>query len=64
VLGWLPKGTHEWEKFVTPEELTTAIETAGFAVTDLKGVAYHPLRGDWSLSRDMAVNYMLLAARA
>lgn len=64
VLGWLPKGTHEWEKFVTPEELTSAVEAAGFSVTDLTGVAYHPLRGDWSLSRDMAVNYMLLAARA
>jgi len=63
VLGWLPKGTHEWEKFVTPDELTAAIETAGFAVTDLKGVAYNPLRDDWSLSRDTAVNYMLLAER-
>jgi 2-polyprenyl-6-hydroxyphenyl methylase/3-demethylubiquinone-9 3-methyltransferase len=64
VLGWLPKGTHEWEKFVTPDELTAAIETAGFAVSDLTGVAYNPLRGDWSLSRDTAVNYMLLASRA
>jgi 2-polyprenyl-6-hydroxyphenyl methylase/3-demethylubiquinone-9 3-methyltransferase len=64
VLGWLPKGTHEWDKFVTPDELTAAIETAGFAVNDLTGVAYNPLRGDWSLSRDTAVNYMLVASRA
>jgi 2-polyprenyl-6-hydroxyphenyl methylase / 3-demethylubiquinone-9 3-methyltransferase len=64
VLGWLPKGTHEWDKFVTPDELTAAIETAGFGVNDLTGVAYNPLRGDWSLSRDTAVNYMLVASRA
>jgi 2-polyprenyl-6-hydroxyphenyl methylase / 3-demethylubiquinone-9 3-methyltransferase len=64
VLGWLPKGTHEWDRFVTPEELTDAIEAAGFSVHDLTGVAYNPLRGDWSLSRDKAVNYMLLASRA
>lgn len=64
ILGWLPKGTHEWEKFVTPEELTAAIAAAGFAVTDTTGVAYNPLRGEWSLSRDMAVNYMLLASRS
>jgi 2-polyprenyl-6-hydroxyphenyl methylase/3-demethylubiquinone-9 3-methyltransferase len=64
VLGWLPKGTHEWDKFVTPDELTDAIERTGFTVTDLKGVAYNPLRDSWSLSQDTAVNYMLLAAKA
>jgi 2-polyprenyl-6-hydroxyphenyl methylase / 3-demethylubiquinone-9 3-methyltransferase len=64
VLGWLPKGTHDWEKFVTPDELAAAIETAGFSVADLTGVVYNPLRGDWSLSQDKAVNYMLVASRA
>jgi 2-polyprenyl-6-hydroxyphenyl methylase/3-demethylubiquinone-9 3-methyltransferase len=64
ILGWLPKGTHEWDKFVTPEELTSAIEAAGFAVNDLAGVAYNPLRDSWSLSGDTAVNYMLLASKA
>jgi 2-polyprenyl-6-hydroxyphenyl methylase/3-demethylubiquinone-9 3-methyltransferase len=63
VLGWLPRGTHEWEKFVTPDELTSAIAAAGFAVGDLKGVVYNPLRDSWSLSRDTAVNYMLLASQ-
>ncbi len=63
VLGWLPRGTHEWEKFVTPDELTAAIQGAGFVVSDLKGVVYNPLRDTWSLSRDTAVNYMLLASR-
>jgi 2-polyprenyl-6-hydroxyphenyl methylase/3-demethylubiquinone-9 3-methyltransferase len=63
VLGWLPKGTHQWDRFVTPEELALAIEASGFAVTDRTGVVYNPLRDQWSLSRDMAVNYMVVAAR-
>lgn len=64
VLGWLPKGTHQWEKFVTPEELRLAIENAGLGVTRLDGVVYNPLRDQWSLSRDTAVNYMAFAARS
>ena len=63
VLGWLPRGTHDWDRFVTPDELTSAIEGAGFALSDLKGVVYNPLRDTWSLSQDTAVNYMLLASR-
>jgi 2-polyprenyl-6-hydroxyphenyl methylase/3-demethylubiquinone-9 3-methyltransferase len=63
VLGWLPRGTHRWEKFVTPEELTLTVEAAGLVVTDLEGVVYNPLRDQWSLSRDTAVNYMALAAK-
>jgi 2-polyprenyl-6-hydroxyphenyl methylase / 3-demethylubiquinone-9 3-methyltransferase len=63
VLGWLPRGTHQWERFVTPEELALAIEASGFEVTDRSGVVYNPLRDRWSLSRDLAVNYMVLAAR-
>ncbi|QFU17809.1 bifunctional 2-polyprenyl-6-hydroxyphenol methylase/3-demethylubiquinol 3-O-methyltransferase UbiG [Microvirga thermotolerans] len=63
VLGWLPRGTHEWDRFVTPEELGAALEAAGFGVEDLTGVAYNPLAGTWALSRDTAVNYMLVAAR-
>ncbi|MDF2812028.1 MAG: bifunctional 3-demethylubiquinol 3-O-methyltransferase/2-polyprenyl-6-hydroxyphenol methylase [Microvirga sp.] len=62
LLGWLPKGTHEWEKFVRPDELHTALHVAGLIVSDETGVAYNPLTGAWSLSRDMGVNYMLLAA--
>ncbi len=64
VLGWLPRGTHQWERFVTPEELTAAIEAGGMRVSDLSGVTYNPLRDQWSLSRDTAVNYMATAERA
>jgi 2-polyprenyl-6-hydroxyphenyl methylase/3-demethylubiquinone-9 3-methyltransferase len=63
VLGWLPKGTHQWDRFVTPEELTLALEAANLTVTDRQGVVYNPLRDHWSLARDMSVNYMVLAAR-
>ena len=63
VLGWLPKGTHQWEKFVTPEELRLALEAAGLVVADRQGVTYNPLRDRWSLSPDLAVNYMLAATR-
>jgi 2-polyprenyl-6-hydroxyphenyl methylase/3-demethylubiquinone-9 3-methyltransferase len=63
VLGWLPRGTHQWEKFVTPQELVRAITAGGLDVDDRTGVVFNPLRGDWRLSRDMDVNYMLLASR-
>jgi 2-polyprenyl-6-hydroxyphenyl methylase/3-demethylubiquinone-9 3-methyltransferase len=63
VLGWLPKGTHQWERFVTPEELALAIEASGLRVTERDGVVYNPLRDQWSLSRDRAVNYMVIAER-
>jgi 2-polyprenyl-6-hydroxyphenyl methylase/3-demethylubiquinone-9 3-methyltransferase len=63
VLGWLPKGTHDWAKFVTPDELSAAIRGGGLHVTETTGVAYNPLNDGWRFSRDMAVNYMLRAAR-
>jgi 2-polyprenyl-6-hydroxyphenyl methylase/3-demethylubiquinone-9 3-methyltransferase len=64
VLRWLPRGTHEWEKFVTPDELEDAIEAGGLAVTDRRGVVYNPLADQWMLARDTAVNYMVAAARS
>lgn len=64
VLGWLPKGTHQWNKFVTPQELTQAIAAAGLRIGDETGVVYNPLRDQWLLSSDMAVNYMVAAERA
>jgi 2-polyprenyl-6-hydroxyphenyl methylase/3-demethylubiquinone-9 3-methyltransferase len=64
VLGWLPKGTHDWEKFVTPAELARAVESGGLTVTDTTGVAYNPLGDSWRISRDTAVNYMMRAERS
>jgi len=63
VLRWLPRGTHQWDKFVKPEELEAAIEDADLRVTGERGVIYNPLADRWQLSSDMDVNYMLAAAR-
>lgn len=64
ILRWLPRGTHDWEKFVTPDELGSAIERNGLALGESTGVAYNPLADRWSRSRDMDVNYMLAASRS
>jgi 2-polyprenyl-6-hydroxyphenyl methylase/3-demethylubiquinone-9 3-methyltransferase len=63
ILRWLPRGTHDWEKFVTPEELGAAIERSGLALGEGTGVIYNPLSDRWSAGRDMDVNYMLAAQR-
>jgi len=63
VLGWLPKGTHQWERFVTPTELGRALKTSGFSAARPTGLIFDPLRGEWRLSRDTSVNYMLSARR-
>ena len=63
VLRWLPRGTHQWDKFVKPHELETAIENAGLRVIGERGVVYNPFADRWQLSSDMDVNYMLAAER-
>ena len=63
VLRWLPRGTHQWEKFLRPSELTDGVESAGLTVRDLTGATYNPLTDEWRLSRDMAVNYFLYAEK-
>lgn len=64
VLRWLPRGTHQWDKFVTPAELTHHLERNKLAISDQAGVVYNPLADRWSLSSDMDVNYMLVAEAA
>jgi 2-polyprenyl-6-hydroxyphenyl methylase/3-demethylubiquinone-9 3-methyltransferase len=64
VLGWLPRGTHDWAKFVTPDELEAALSKAGLTVGAETGVMYNPLSGRWSLARDRDVNYMVTATKA
>lgn len=63
VLRWLPRGTHQWDKFVTPKELERAMEGGGLWVTGERGVIYNLLADRWQLSSDMDVNYMLAAER-
>jgi 2-polyprenyl-6-hydroxyphenyl methylase/3-demethylubiquinone-9 3-methyltransferase len=63
VLGWLPRGTHRWDKFVTPKELDLAIEQSGLRLTRQTGVVYNPFAGRWQLSADVDVNYMVVAEK-
>jgi 2-polyprenyl-6-hydroxyphenyl methylase/3-demethylubiquinone-9 3-methyltransferase len=63
VLRWLPRGTHQWDKFVTPDELEIAMELGGLTSTDERGVIYNLLADRWELSTDTDVNYMVLAEK-
>lgn len=64
VLRWLPRGTHDWNKFLTPEEIGAQLQRNGLTVADQSGVVFHPLADEWRLSEDMGINYMVLAERA
>ncbi len=62
VLRWLPRGTHQWDKFVTPDELARHLAASRLVVTDEAGVIYNPLADRWSVSlTDRDVNYMVVA---
>lgn len=61
VLGWLPRGTHDWSRFVTPDELAGMAADAGLAEIDRRGMVLEPLSGRWSLSaRALSVNYAIV----
>jgi 2-polyprenyl-6-hydroxyphenyl methylase/3-demethylubiquinone-9 3-methyltransferase len=61
VLNWIPRGTHDWGKFVAPATLKRALRTHGFQVSKLEGVVFDPITWSWHASRDTDVNYMLAA---
>lgn len=63
LLKLLPRGTHEYEKFIRPSELSSWARAAGLTVRDLKGMGYNPLTGHYSLNEDVSVNYMLHAIK-
>nr|WP_062204188.1 bifunctional 2-polyprenyl-6-hydroxyphenol methylase/3-demethylubiquinol 3-O-methyltransferase UbiG [Aureimonas sp. AU12] len=63
VLGWLPKGTHQYSKLVRPGEIETPLRGEGIEMIDETGVVYHPLADEWRRSRDTDVNYMVLGRR-
>ena len=62
VLGWVPRGTHDWRRFPRPSELVLGLRRAGFGTTRLAGLTYDPPNG-WSVSGDLSVNYVLTAVR-
>ncbi|WP_370287003.1 bifunctional 2-polyprenyl-6-hydroxyphenol methylase/3-demethylubiquinol 3-O-methyltransferase UbiG [Pseudooceanicola nanhaiensis] len=62
VMRWLPKGTHEWDKFITPDELYALLERAGMRPVDRKGYVFNPVSWAWRISdRDLSVNYVTAA---
>ena len=65
IMRWLPKGTHEWSKFITPDELFDLIRKAGLDPVDRKGFVFNPITWSWSISsRDLSVNYVTAAVKA
>jgi 2-polyprenyl-6-hydroxyphenyl methylase / 3-demethylubiquinone-9 3-methyltransferase len=63
VLRWLPRGTHQWDKFLRPSELAHGLRPEGLMVREVAGLTYHPIGDRWSLSRDLDVNYLLFAQK-
>ena len=64
VMRWLPKGTHDWAKFITPEELYDLIRRAGLGPVDRKGMVFNPVSWKWALSaRDLSVNYVTASVK-
>lgn len=64
VMRWLPKGTHEWAKFITPDELYDLLRTAGLEPVDKKGFVFNPVSWSWSISaRDLSCNYVTASVK-
>ncbi|XP_064268856.1 ubiquinone biosynthesis O-methyltransferase, mitochondrial isoform X3 [Passer domesticus] len=64
IMGIVPEGTHEWEKFVPPEELERLLESNGFSVKSVNGMLYNPLSGSWSWVESTSLNYALHAVKS
>jgi 2-polyprenyl-6-hydroxyphenyl methylase/3-demethylubiquinone-9 3-methyltransferase len=62
LLRWLPVGTHDWRRFITPAELGAMLRQVGLLVTDITGLVADPLAGRWTTGRDLSVNYLIAAA--
>ena len=60
----VPRGTHEYDKFIRPSELARGLRNAGFSIEDLTGMSYNPIIGQFALSRDVSVNYFIRARLA
>jgi len=63
VLRWLPRGTHQWRKFLRPSEMAAHLRRAEMKIEAIEGLVFHPLSGDWALGRDLGVNYLIFASK-
>ncbi len=63
ILGWLPAGTHDWSRFIRPAEMVRLLRRQGLTVVDMRGMVYNPLAGGWTMSPNLAVNYIVHARK-
>jgi 2-polyprenyl-6-hydroxyphenyl methylase/3-demethylubiquinone-9 3-methyltransferase len=63
VMRWLPRGTHDWHKFVRPSELAAGLRPLGMQIRDLSGLSYSLFKDEWQVGRDLSVNYLAYAAK-
>ena len=63
ILRWVPAGTHDWKKFVKPSALTRGLRHGGLTVTELAGMSYDVLNDSWRASKDLDVNYLVMAVK-
>ena len=63
ILRWLPIGTHDWNKFIKPEELEKKLSLANFCTIDVKGLEFNPLFNKWKQSDNLSVNYIICSKR-
>tara|TARA_A100001015_G_C14475295_1_gene513356 strand:- start:2 stop:418 length:417 start_codon:yes stop_codon:yes gene_type:complete len=59
ILRWLPVGTHDWNKFIKPEELENFLTEENFSTLDIKGMKFNPFIKKWKRSNDLSVNYII-----
>jgi 2-polyprenyl-6-hydroxyphenyl methylase/3-demethylubiquinone-9 3-methyltransferase len=64
ILGWLPKGTHDWNRFIRPSEFRHYLAAVNLEIKDLSGISYEPVSRGWRLSSSLAVNYMGFVVKA
>jgi len=63
VMGWLPRGTHRWDRFLRPSELAAALRRQGLQMREIRGLVYDLLAGEWRIGRDLGINYLAFAMR-
>ena len=63
ILKWLPIGTHDWNKFIKPEELEKKLTTLNFSITNLTGLSFNPIFQKWKRTNNLSVNYIIVAQK-
>ena len=63
ILRWLPIGTHDWNKFIKPEELENLLSIENFSTLDVKGMQFNLLTNKWKVSNDLSVNYIICSEK-